>query len=250
MALRDGQNSVLLNSVSKLIDKKVKGQQKPLVAKFASMLYKNMSNDDLVNRHDSDLYGAALSVWHSFNKQSVNGTAIRVFNPELSRHGWESNHTIIEIIVKDMPFLVDSVRMALNRMGIASHLLLHCPMTVNRNDKDQVTEFVQDCDKVSSQRQTVFLVEVDRQNDKSQLDDVSAELDKVIVELTGVVRDWKPIRDKLLSIVDELPKAPNPNGKEVIDEAISFLKWIAVIVIMMWYLLRATIKSLAIIRAV
>ena len=227
MALHDGQSSVLLDNVSKLIDKKVKGQQKPLVAKFASMLYKNMANDDLVNRHDSDLYGAALSVWHSFNKQSVSGTAIRVFNPDLSHHGWESNHTIIEIIVKDMPFLVDSVRMALNRMDIASHLLLHCPMTVKRNDKDQITEFVLDCDKTSEQRQTVFLVEVDRQKGSVELDAVAAELESVIVELTGVVNDWQPIREKLLSVIDDLPKAPNPNSKEVIDEAISFLNWIA-----------------------
>lgn len=227
MALRDGQSSVLLENVSKLIDKKVKGQQKPLVATFASTLYKNMANDDLANRHDSDLYGAALSVWHSFNQQNVDGTAIRVFNPELSRHGWESNHTIIEIIVKDMPFLVDSVRMALNRMGIASHLLLHCPMTVQRNDKDQITKFVDDCNAISKQRQTVFLVEVDRQKGKTELDAVAKELESVIVELTGVVTDWQPIRDKLLSIIDELPQSPNPNNEEVVNEAKSFLQWIA-----------------------
>ncbi|NQZ08595.1 MAG: NAD-glutamate dehydrogenase [Algicola sp.] len=227
MAFSDGQSSVLLDNVSKLIHKKVKGKQRPLVEIFASKLYRNMSKDDLVNRHDSDLYGAALSLWHSFNQQPIDGTEIRVFNPELSRHGWESSHTIIEIIVRDMPFLVDSVRMALNRMGIASHLLLHCPMAVNRNAKAQVTDFIDDEHAAIEERQTVFLVEVDRQKGQTELDEVTAELNTVVVDLCGVVDDWQPIRDKLLAIIDELPKSPNPNSKAEINEALDFLNWMA-----------------------
>lgn len=227
MALHDGHSSVLLENVYKLIDKKVKGRQKSLVTQFASILYKNMSQDDLIDRRDSDLYGAALSIWHCFDQQTVEGTAIRVFNPEFSHDGWGSNHTIIEIIVKDIPFLVDSVRMALNRMGIACHLLLHSPMTAKRNEKGQIIEFIQDCQTISSQRQTVILIEVDRQKGKVELDKVTTELQSVIDELIGVVTDWQPIRDKLLEIIAEIPKTPNPNAPEVIDEAVSFLRWIA-----------------------
>ncbi|MDP5191316.1 hypothetical protein, partial [Rheinheimera baltica] len=60
MALIDGQPSVLLQNVNKLIKQKVKDQV-PLIEKFANTLYGNMSNEDLVGRNDSDLYGAALS---------------------------------------------------------------------------------------------------------------------------------------------------------------------------------------------
>ena len=159
MAFRDGQTSVLLENVSKLIDKKVKGKQKTLVAQFATKLYKNMSNDDLVNRRDSDLYGAALSVWHSFNQKGVSDTAIRVFNPELSHHGWESNHTIIEIIVKDMPFLVDSVRIALSRLGLSPHLMLNSPIKLVRDEKGAITKLAPSSNKrfKATSTETVFL---------------------------------------------------------------------------------------------
>lgn len=228
MALNDGQSSVLLDNVNKLIQKKVKGQQKPLVEIFARKLYENMSKEDLVNRHDTDLYGAALSLWHSFNKQPVEGTEVRVFNPELSAHGWESRHTIIEIIVKDMPFLVDSVRMALNRMGISSHLMLHRPMAVTRNDKQHVAEFLSESAKdAKAQMQTVFLVEVDRQKGKEELEKVTAELNSVLVDLSGVVEDWQPIRNRLLTIIDELPNSPYPGNKQEVEEAKEFLTWLA-----------------------
>jgi glutamate dehydrogenase len=42
-----------------------------------------------------------------------------LFNPTPRRpHGWESPHTVIQIANDDMPFLVDTVGMALARMGI------------------------------------------------------------------------------------------------------------------------------------
>jgi glutamate dehydrogenase len=58
----DGHPSVLLQNVSKLINQKVKDQTE-LVEKFAYTLYGKISNEDLVGRNDSDLYGAALSLW-------------------------------------------------------------------------------------------------------------------------------------------------------------------------------------------
>ena len=227
MAFGNGQSSVLLDNVSKLIRKKVKGQQTPLVDIFAKKLYQDMPKDDLVNRHDSDLYGAALSLWHSLNQQSLDSIEIRVFNPELSRNGWESTHTIIEIIVKDMPFLVDSVRMALNRLGISSHLLLHCPLSIVRDDKNHITEFLDDNSEADIARQTVFLIEVDRQAGQQELDVLSAELESVVMDLCGVVDDWKPIKDKLLSIIDGLPTQPKPKNVGDVDEAIEFLNWLA-----------------------
>ncbi len=228
MALNDGQSSVLLDNVNKLIQKKVKGEQKPLVEVFAQKLYENMSKEDLVNRHDTDLYGAALSLWHSFNKTAIDETQVRVFNPELSAHGWESSHTIIEIIVKDMPFLVDSVRMALNRMGIASHLMLHRPIAVTRSDKNHVVEFVEESStQAKGQMQTVFMVEVDRLKGNKELDAVIAELNSVLVDLSEVVDDWKPIRNRLLEVIEQLPKSPSPANQAQVEEARQFLSWLA-----------------------
>ena len=35
--------------------------------------------------------------------------------PDLEAHGWESNHSVVVVIARDMPFLLDSVRGELNR---------------------------------------------------------------------------------------------------------------------------------------
>lgn len=68
MTRNEGQASVILDNVCKLIQKKVRADNVLLVEKFAKALYSNMSKEDLANRNDSDLYGAALSLWNSLEK--------------------------------------------------------------------------------------------------------------------------------------------------------------------------------------
>ena len=133
------------------------------VDKFAKALYRNMSNEDLTHRNDSDLYGAALSLWNSLESKKGDDAVIRVFNPEVAKHGWQSSHTIVEIIAKDMPFLVDSVRMALNRANIASHLLLHTPLKIQRDKDGTITNLSNlKAEQESSSTKTVFFIEIDR----------------------------------------------------------------------------------------
>ena len=55
---------------------------------------------------------------------------LRVYNPRLDEHGWQSTHTVIEIVNDDMPFLVDSVTMEVNRQGLTLHLIVHPVLTV------------------------------------------------------------------------------------------------------------------------
>ncbi|MDX1677564.1 NAD-glutamate dehydrogenase [Arsukibacterium sp.] len=226
MALIDGHPSVLLQNVSKLIKQKVKDQPE-LVEKFAYTLYGNMSNEDLVGRNDSDLYGAALSLWQTFNQHAEPEARIRVYNPEISRHGWESKHTIVEIVVQDMPFLVDSVRMALSRHGIAAHLLLHYPLQTQRDKAGNITDFFKLGSKASSStQQTVFHIEIDRITDDATIQALKSELHSVMEDVSLAVNDWQPIRQKLQDVIKTFVKQSGKAAADEIKETTDFLNWL------------------------
>ncbi|TRY30081.1 NAD-glutamate dehydrogenase [Aliiglaciecola sp. M165] len=228
MTVANNQHSVLLDNVNKLINKKVDKSQSALVEQFSRLLYKNISIDDLDNRSDSDLYGATLSLWNEFVKYNDDQPRIRVFNPEIAKHGWQSSHTIVEIIVTDMPFLVDSVRMTLNRLNITSHLLLHSPINLQRNEKGELVKFLERTSRAKQQtRETVFLVEVDRQTTKKALNKLAAELLSVVGEVSLAVSDWKPMREKLSQIIKEFPQSNCPADAAEIKQATLFLSWLA-----------------------
>ena len=228
MTRNEGKASVILDNVCKLIQKKVRADNVLLVEKFAKALYSNMSKEDLVNRNDSDLYGAALSLWNSLEKNTTDDAVIRVFNPEVAKDGWQSSHTIVEIITKDMPFLVDSVRMAMTRENIASHLLLHCPLKIKRDENAKISGLSNlKAEQESSSTKTVFFIEIDRQTDSSVIESFKKELESVLVDVSVAVDDWQPIRKKLMAVTKELPKRHHNKTKEEVSETTEFLDWLA-----------------------
>jgi glutamate dehydrogenase len=225
MTRNEGKASVILDNVCKLIQKKVRADNVLLVEKFAKALYSNMSKEDLANRNDSDLYGAALSLWNSLEKNTIDTAVVRVFNPEVAKDGWQSSHTIVEIIAKDMPFLVDSVRMAMTRENIASHLLLHSPLKIQRDENAKISGLSNlKADQESSSTKTVFFIEIDRQTDPAVIKSFKKELESVLIDVSVAVEDWQPIRKKLIAVNKELPK--RHDNKDEIAETVEFLEWL------------------------
>ncbi|WP_158969064.1 NAD-glutamate dehydrogenase [Paraglaciecola sp. L3A3] len=227
MTVVNNQNSVLLENVCKLILKKVAAEQVEPITNFSKILFNNISNDDLEDRNVSDLYGATLSLWNQFVNYQGDKPFIRAFNPEISKHGWQSTHTIVEIIVPDIPFLVDSVRMALNSQGITAHLLLHSPIGLIRDSDQRFMSFATASTDVKTLvKQTVFLIEVDRQTSNKALENLSSELTSVVNDVFLAVQDWKLISKKLTSIIDEFDNNAKIISAAQKTQTKKFLTWL------------------------
>ncbi|REL29708.1 NAD-glutamate dehydrogenase [Thalassotalea euphylliae] len=229
MAFVDGLPSVLLTNVAQSIQQKVPAETAGLVEQFAHLLYGNISTTDLANRNDSDMYGATMSLWNSLNGHQDDSPVIKVFNPEVAKHGWKSSHTIIEVIVADMPFLVDSLRIALNRQGVSPHLMINTPMQVVRDAKNQIKQLGASVDKKlrGSKVETVFFIEIDRQDDSAVLAAIAEDLHSVVSDISLTVSDWQPMLKKLQSVVADVKKAKVPCSDQEKQDSLEFLEWIA-----------------------
>ena len=113
--------SVLLENVLSPIHQKLPKTVPPW-SNVSLLFYGNMASTDLHDRNDSDLYGAALSLWNALNHRTGIEPHIRVYNPELTRHGWQSPIPSSRSSCR-FPFLVDSIRMALKRLNITAHMM-------------------------------------------------------------------------------------------------------------------------------
>ena len=229
MALVNGSPSVILKNVAQLIKKKVPQDTADLVDQFATLLYGNISSLDLTNRNDSDMYGATLSLWSSLNEHIDDTPIIHVFNPSVSKNGWKSSHTIIEVIVKDMPFLVDSIRIALNRLGLSPHLMLNSPLKLVRGKNKNINELASNVDtniKTTSE-ETIFFIEIDRQSTKQELETIKGELLSVVKDITLTVHDWQPMLAQLNNVIDDIKNTKLPGSKKAKDDTVEFLSWLA-----------------------
>ncbi|UPW16785.1 NAD-glutamate dehydrogenase [Agarivorans sp. TSD2052] len=218
--------SVLLKKVYQIVNKKLDKNAAPLAEEFLSRLFSGMGSDDLANRSDSDLYGVGVGLWNALNLTNTCDRHIKVYNPELSRHGWQSTHTIIEIVVPDSPFLVDSMRMALSRCGINTHLLMHQPMRLDRDNNNQICG-VSDVQHAELGNQTVFMIEIDRQSDETALVRLNKELNTVLDEVNAVVNDWQLMLDKLRTVSAELAGSEGLLDDQSLAQSTAFLEWMS-----------------------
>ena len=181
--------------------------------------------EDLAERAPADLYGAALSHWNFARKREPGHPRVRVFNPSIEEHGWQSTHTIIEIVNDDMPFLVDSVTMEVNRHGLTLHLIIHPIVAVVRAGDGTLIDLATEATTTRA-RESFIHVEVDRIVDPAKLEALAADLLRVLGDVRAAVDDWKKMRDRRAAIAEIDERAP-PLPPDELAEGRAFLSWLA-----------------------
>ena len=224
--LHDQKEDLLSGAVARLHDK-LDTRQADLGETFLRHYYRSVAPVDLVSRDALDLYGAALAHLR-FGEKRVPGEAkVRVYNPQIEQHGWQSTHTTIEIVTDDMPFLVDSVTMAINRLGLIIHLVIHPVLPMTRGDDGTLTEIGKPDGNGGGRPESFMHVEVDRQSDPARLDQIKEELEHALEDVCAAVEDWKPILGKIDDALEDLGRATKVVPADELAEVRAFLEWIA-----------------------
>lgn len=221
---------VLINSVIEKIKKSMTGEQTEFCVEFAKQLYGTVALEDLLDWEIDDLYGAVINFWSLINERLPHETKIKIYNPDFERHGWQTTHTVIEIICDDMPFLVDSIRMVINRMGLASHLIIHMGgIRVKRDKKNEVCELlprgVVFDDKDVINEAPIFL-EIDRITDPKVINDLHKNFERVLEDNRVVFEDWEKMRSRVIDAISELDTVSNVIDTNEVQETKAFLNWI------------------------
>ncbi|MGD9880584.1 MAG: NAD-glutamate dehydrogenase [Reyranella sp.] len=190
-------------------------------ARFARSLYSRIADKDLALAPPEQRAGAAQALL-AFARRRLPGVAkVRVFNPSEADHGFDSRHTIAQIVNDDMPFLVDSIANEFNRREIAVHLLAHPVLSMHRDLDGDLVGFAADSGR-AARLESLMHVEIDRQNDPALLDELSAALTRVLAEVRLAVEDWQAMRHACIDAIDDLAASQSPHLGEYGD----FLRWL------------------------
>ncbi|MEO6651540.1 MAG: NAD-glutamate dehydrogenase [Ilumatobacteraceae bacterium] len=170
-----------------------------LLAEFVASYYRELLDFDLDERHDADLYSAAVRHWSMGQQRSSGDTEVLVLSPDRERDGWHSSRSLVLIVTDDVPFLVDTVRMVLERHGVATHLLVHPMLRIRRDETGAAVAI--NATGVADGASTLEAwsqVEIDRcegQDATALHDDLVTAVDTA----HRVVSDFEPMRDRLLA---------------------------------------------------
>ncbi|NOT63538.1 MAG: NAD-glutamate dehydrogenase, partial [Acidobacteria bacterium] len=214
-----------LEEVLALVRTKAPAELRATLEQFVNAYYDQVAPDDVIERRADDLYGAALSLWNFARKRTPGQPKLRVFNPTVEEHGWQTTHTVIEIVNDDMPFLVDSVTMEVNRHGQTLHLIVHPIVTVRRENGELIG--LAEKGSAGAWAESVMHVEVDRLVAPDQLKELGDGLLRVLSDVRIAVDDWQKMLAQVNVVLEEIEQHHLPVALDESAEGKEFLRWLA-----------------------
>ena len=217
----------LITRVLALVDERVPAAQATQAAEFVRQFLSQADPDDLRGRDPMDLYGAALSLWQFARKRTLDTPVVRIYNPRVDEHGWQSPHTVAVIVHRDMPFLVDSVRMEVNARGFITHLMVHPVMRIRREPDGTALEVTPTGAAFDNGEPESFMyLEVSRETDPAALKRLEAGLVRVLADVRAAVSDWQPMLERMREVVAGVRAAPPPLPEADTSESVALLDWL------------------------
>jgi glutamate dehydrogenase len=194
--------------------------------RFLQTYYANVDPGDMAARDPAALAAAALSHF-KFAQRRRGRALVRVFNPTLAEHGYTSPHTVIEMVNDDMPFLVDSIGLALTQRSLTMHFLAHPIFAVTR-DAQGVLRSIEERGTANEKRarpESFQHVEVDRVVDPALLESLREDIERSMRDVRVAYADWAKMRAAARRTADDLNALHARLDARDVSEAQALLGW-------------------------
>ncbi|MFC7492955.1 MULTISPECIES: NAD-glutamate dehydrogenase [unclassified Nocardioides] len=195
--------------------------------------YRHVAPEDIADRSEIDVYGAFASHYKLAGSRPQGTARVRVLTPGPSDQGWSADgHSVVEVVVDDMPFLVDSLTMELSRQLHDVHLVIHPVFDVVRDITGSLQSVRPVADGTEHEdgvvRESWMHVEIDRVPEGDDVAAIEEALQRVLRDVREAVEDWDKMHTQVATVVEELSAEP-PEGVDPaeVQQARNLLQWLA-----------------------
>jgi len=222
---------VQLKDIQQYIQDRVPEEKVKLHQNLAIVLFDSSTPEFLEHFTAQQFARLAQSTLEFLDQKPSDDPRVRVYTPLESVDGWETGHSVIEMNLKDRPFIVDSIRILLKINNIGLHHLIHPVLTVDRDCNGRLKEiYLGQSDTYRVEAYQLILI------DRLEKERAGILQDRIICVLNDVVAatdDYQAMRAKcrevrawLTDIRSGARSATIPHHMEGLDEYIDFFDWL------------------------
>ncbi len=226
---------------SQLKDKIYQHYSDPAAAEFCHLValyYDRFPIHELEGRQLQDIFGSLCDWWRQLQDFKIDQPQVRVFNPTVEESGWVCGHTVVTVLCKDMPFLVDSIRIEINRRNIPVYTINNTVIVTQRDkqrrlqridtalsQQDKASEAVNQSDVL--QREALVYFEINLNSDEAELKELQKAIASVLQEIDLVVSSYDVLVQQCEQTADQLALGMGGNFDSMLKESEAFLRWLA-----------------------
>lgn len=199
--------------------------------------------EEWVGRELNDLYYACKGFYLFLSDNHKRVARVRIFNPTLDEDGWLCGRTVVLITCVDSPFLVDSIRMEMNKRELPIHIVKSTVMNVKRSSVGELAgvslsrsrpehtsplEASPEDQHIAShepstdvQKEALIYFEINALAQDSLRSALKATIEHILVDIHRVVTNYSAIVSRLNSVRDNVATHTKNNA-----EVVEFLDWL------------------------
>ncbi len=201
---------------------RVSAAEQPLIEAFGRALFAKASPALLDSADLDPLVGMSANAFRFLCRRGTEPIALRMYRPEKGRDGWSSADTVVEAVLDDRPFIVDTLCETFRAEGGEIRQILH-PLLGVRRDTNGIIERIGPADGFPS-HESFFHAEVTNLAPSPNLEQLLTDRLRQVLLATG---DYQPMRSRVEAIAAELRSRPLPApwGEDA-EEVAALLDWL------------------------
>ncbi len=211
-------------AINQLATTQLSAKENQLIAPVLTTYYGMADDDDLSEYTPEALFARIYQHFNLLKKYNGDELLINAYNPTDKAHGYEADCSVIDIITKDRPFLIDSLQMAFVRENLSIHFFTH-PIYHLAYQEDNVVS-IKNAQESNSENTSVIHIEFDRLP-KDKLAEVAEKITHVLTQLRLATDDWQAMGSKIEDVIKDIQSTRNlPQTVEEVMETMRFLEWL------------------------
>jgi glutamate dehydrogenase len=219
-----------LFKIKNKINHSLNSQESELAAEFITHYLNSFSHEELCTRAPEEFSESALWCWRYIQTFESSQPKIKIIPPNNKIDHWSNSNTVITILQRDMPFLVDSIRNEFERREINVSIIKSLVMRIIRTD-EQFTQWVDPHSHCAmphnASKETLIYLEIEPLFTETELSDIKKTLLSILTEISTVVSDHDGIVEKVKYLSrDYKHRKVEPDKETALQESSELLDWL------------------------
>ncbi|WP_022939939.1 NAD-glutamate dehydrogenase [Psychromonas hadalis] len=188
---------------------------------FINSVYRDVSITDLTQINQEDLNGLTVSLWRELLVWKGEFAKVKVFNPDVEQDEWQSSHTVISVLCRNIPFVIDTLKLVVNELNIKLHRIFYSEIASQRTKSGKLTAL--DADHAD---ELLLYFEIDQTSAVIEREQIKTRIESALLDVSLVVDDFKHLTKNVKTALKQSENDSFSDQINDIAEQQTFLTWL------------------------